>query len=127
MASELNMERPAVLRGSTTKVKTGCGNLYVVVNTNGDRPLEVFSYLGKAGGCSNCQNGALTRSITLGLRYGVPAEQICKSLEGLRCPNPSLWPREGRVLSCADGIAKVLKREIERLKALGSESEEESK
>ena len=104
----MKIERPKELRGTTTKVQTGCGNLYVTVNVNGDKPLEVFAHLGKAGGCSNCQNEALTRVITLGLKYGIPVEEFVEELKGLHCPNPNMWPEGERVLSCADGIAKVL-------------------
>lgn len=100
--------RPRVLPGRTIKVKTGCGSLYVTVSLNNEHPVEVFATLGKAGGCSNCQNEALTRAVTLGLKYGVPVEEVVKELRGIRCPNPNLWPEDERALSCADGIAKVL-------------------
>jgi len=102
-------DRPEELRGTTTRIKTECGNLYVIVSINGDKPYEVFAHLGKAGGCSNCQNEALTRAITLGLRYGIPVKEFVGELEGIQCPNPTLWPKGERVLSCPDGIAKVLK------------------
>lgn len=101
-------DRPKVLTGETIKVKTGCGNLYVTVNVNEDKPVEVFAALGKAGGCSNCQNEALTRAISLGLKHGVSVKEFVDELKTLQCPNPNMFPKEERVLSCADGIAKVL-------------------
>lgn len=94
------------------KVKTGCGNLYITVNVNGDRPIEVFARLGKAGGCSNVQNEALTRAISLGLKNDVPIKEIVDELKGLQCPNPSMFPKDERILSCPDGIAKVLERYV---------------
>lgn len=100
--------RPEQLRGTTTKVKTGCGNLYVTINVNGDKPYEVFARLGKAGGCSNTLNEALTRAITLGLKYGIPVEEYVEELKDIQCPCPNMWPKEERVLSCPDGVAKVL-------------------
>lgn len=106
-------ERPRVAKGETPRVETGCGHLYVTVNCNDDNPIEVFARLGKAGGCSTCQNEALTRSITLGLRYGVPVEEYVRQLQGLQCPIPMSWPEKERVLSCADGIAKVLRGYME--------------
>ncbi len=102
-------ERPKVLKGTTTKVETGCGNLYITVGCNNGHPIEVFATLGKAGGCSNCQNEALTRSITLGLKYGIPVEEYVRELEELQCPSPNMFPMVDRVLSCADGIAKTLR------------------
>jgi len=107
----MGTERPRVLTGKTIKKKTGCGNLYVTVNRNGTGVYEVFASLGKNGGCTRCMNEALTRAITLGLKYGVPVEEFVNELSGLRCPNPCMWPEEERTLSCPDAVARVLKDE----------------
>lgn len=104
--------RPREVKSITKQVQTGCGNLYVTIGLNDDEPIEVFSRLGKAGGCSNCQNEALTRSISLGLKYGVPVKEYVDELKGLQCPNPNMWPMENRVLSCPDGIAAALEKYV---------------
>ena len=106
--------RPEKLLGVTIRMETGCGHLYITVNGNGNdrKPLEVFARLGKAGGCSTSQNEALTRSISLGLRYGVPVEVFIEELKGIGCPNSHLWPEEERTLSCPDAIAKVLEEYV---------------
>ena len=105
------IERPKFVQGETIKLTTGCGSLYVSVGyLDGRKPIEVFATMGKAGGCTTCQNEALTRSITLGLKYGIPLQEIIEELENLECPNKNMWPVEERVLSCADGIAKALRR-----------------
>ena len=36
-------ERPVVISGSTTKVRTAHGNLYVTVNIQDGKPIEVFA------------------------------------------------------------------------------------
>lgn len=100
--------RPREVKSTTKQVKTGCGSLYVTVGFNSNEPIEVFATLGKAGGCSNCQNEALGRAISLGLKYGVPVKEYVEELKGLRCPNPNMWPKEEKCLSCADGIAKAM-------------------
>lgn len=107
--------RPKELRGETMRVKTGCGNLYVTVNYNKDKPFEVFAVLGKAGGCSICQNEAMARLISLALRYDIPKEEIVKELKELRCPLPVRYPAEEEIFSCPDAISKVLEssREVE--------------
>jgi len=105
------LTRPVELEGKTARVKTGsCGNLYITVNVNDGKPYEVLARLGKAGGCATCQNEALTRSITLGLKNGIPVKEYVDELRGLQCPGPFMFPKEERVLSCPDGIAKVLER-----------------
>lgn len=104
-------ERPRRLESVSEMVNTGCGHLYVTIGYDVDgAPLEVIASLGKAGGCSHCQNEALSRSISLGLKYGVPVKEYVKELTGNACPSVNMWPEAERVLSCADGIGQVLKR-----------------
>lgn len=103
-------ERPIICNSMTEMVKTGCGSLYVTIEHDSENcPIGILARLGKAGGCSNCQNEALTRSVSLGLKYGVPPDEYVKELIGHECPNKNLWPEEERILSCADGIGRVLK------------------
>jgi len=101
-------KRPKVTKGETYKVVTGCGNIYITPNRdNDDNLVEVFATLGKAGGCAHCQLEAITRSVSLGLKYGIPVSEYISELKNLRCPSTSL--DEGRlVLSCPDAIAGVL-------------------
>ena len=100
--------RPAVTTGTTTKVTTGCGNLYITINVD-DRgmPFEVFIQMGKAGGCAASQLEATGRLVSLALRSGVENKKIIDQLRGIRCPSPS-WEKGGRIFSCADAIARVL-------------------
>jgi len=95
--------RPKDTEGKITKVPTGCGNMYVTLGRVDSELFEVFSTLGKAGGCAKCLLEGLTRSVTLGLRCGIPVEMFVDQLSDLRCPNPHL-----ETLSCVDGIAKVM-------------------
>jgi len=105
-------KRPKILSGKTHKVKTGCGTLYITLNKHKGKLFEiVLPTLGKAGGCATCQNEALTRAVTLGLRYGIPKEEYIQALEGIQCPSPNLFPEEDRVLSCSDALAKILRED----------------
>ena len=107
------LQRPKTTKGISIQKEVGCGHLYVTVAKGENGYTEVFATLGKAGGCSNCQNEILTTTITLGLRYGIPMEEYIRKMVGVQCPNPKMFPMEERCLSCPDAIGKAMKQFLE--------------
>jgi len=101
--------RPEVLTGTTYKIKTGYGNLYVTINNDEKgKPFEVFATTGKTGGVLAAKSEAICRLISLALRAGVEVEKITDQLEGIRGPMPT-FSKFGVVFSIPDAIAKILK------------------
>ena len=104
--------RPEVIIGTTTKVATGCGNLYVTINVDEEgRPFELFTQMGKAGGCAASQLEAVGRLVSLGFRSGIEVKAIIEQLRNIRCPSPS-WEKGQRIFSCSDAIARVIERRL---------------
>jgi ribonucleoside-diphosphate reductase alpha chain len=101
--------RPKVTKGITERVTTGCGYIYVTVNFDEKGICEVFSSLGKAGGCASAQLEATSRLISLAARSGIEISSVAKHLRGIHCPSVA-WEEGRAILSCADAIASVLEK-----------------
>ena len=103
--------RPKKVLGSTLLMHTGCGKMYVTINEDSEGVFEVFTQLGKSGGCTATQSEAIARLISLALRSRVETSKIIEQLKGIRCPSPTLT-EGGAILSCPDAIAKALESYI---------------
>ncbi len=104
-------KRSKITSGITERVTSGCGYIYVTVNSDERGICEVFSTLGKAGGCASAQLEATCRLISLALRSGIDVASVVRQLRGIRCPSIA-WEEGKAVLSCADAIASVLEKHI---------------
>jgi len=100
-------ERPEITTGMTQKIETGCGHLYVTINSDEKGACEIFTQMGKVGGCASAQLEAIARLTSLLLRSNVKVSSIARQLKGIRCPSP-MWSNGEIVTSCADSIAKSL-------------------
>jgi ribonucleoside-diphosphate reductase alpha chain len=103
--------RPSNLRGSTVKIQTSFGNLYLTLNMFEGEPFELFATLGKSGKDTQAHTEALGRLISLSLRSGVPVRSIIEQLKGIGGSQP-VFERDGDgiILSLPDAIAQGLER-----------------
>jgi ribonucleoside-diphosphate reductase alpha chain len=104
-------ERPKALHGWTYQMQTGCGPLYITINEDKSGLFEIFTTMGKAGGCAASQCEAIGRMVSLAWRSGIQARQVIKQLLGISCHVPSGYG-ENKVLSCADAVAKAIQAHL---------------
>jgi ribonucleoside-diphosphate reductase alpha chain len=96
----------------TERVKIGCGNLYVTVNSDEKGICEVFTSLGRNGGCPS-QSEAAARLVSMALRAGVDVQEIIDQLKGIRCMSTikrGAMSGGVKVLSCPDAIGKAIEQ-----------------
>jgi ribonucleoside-diphosphate reductase alpha chain len=113
--------RPDVLRGTTRRVETPLGTLYVTI-TEDERgqPFEVFMTLGKAGGALMADVEALGRLISLALRSGIPIKEIYRQLRGISSDRViGLGPN--KILSVPDAVGIAIERWMQEKQGIQQE------
>jgi ribonucleoside-diphosphate reductase alpha chain len=102
--------RPELLRGTTRRLETPLGTLYVTI-TEDERgqPFEIFMSLGKAGGALMADVEALGRLISLALRSGIPMTEIYRQIRGISSDR-TLGLGVNKVLSVPDAVGIAIER-----------------
>ncbi len=110
----LPRKRPEVVNGATYRVKTGYGNMYVIINHDeSGAPFEVFAHIGKTGGFFSAKAEAICRLISLALRSGIDPKEIISQIKGIRGPSPIWGSGGGMILSMADAIGQILEKHLQ--------------
>lgn len=100
--------RPDVLRGTTRKMTSPLGDVFVTINEDeGSKPFEVFATLGKAGSVAMADVEAIGRLISLALRFGVPVQDVYQQLRGISSDR-AIGFGANKVHSVPDAIAQAL-------------------
>ncbi|HEX9054761.1 MAG TPA: vitamin B12-dependent ribonucleotide reductase [Gemmatimonadales bacterium] len=102
--------RPELLRGTTRRLETPLGTLYVTI-TEDERgqPFEIFMSLGKAGGALMADVEALGRLISLALRSGIPMAEIYRQIRGISSDR-TIGLGANKVLSVPDAVGIAIER-----------------
>ena len=119
-------ERPTSVGGVTDRVRTGHGNMYVTITFDeSGKPFEVFTTLGKAGGCDSANLEAVSRLVSLSLRSGIDPDQIVAHLQGITCC--PAWDGGTLIRSAPDAMAHTLVNHIHAShQAIAGPSEEQT-
>jgi ribonucleoside-diphosphate reductase alpha chain len=113
--------RPETLRGTTRRVDTPLGTLYVTI-TEDDRgqPFEVFMSLGKAGGAIMADVEAMGRLISLALRSGIPIKEVHRQIRGISSDRAiGLGPN--KVMSVPDAVGIAIERWMQEKQGIQQE------
>ena len=101
-------KRPEVLEGTTRKVNSPLGDVYVTINEDEhSNPFEVFATLGKAGSIAMADIEAIGRMISLALRSGISIQEIHAQLRGISSDR-AVGFGANKVLSVPDAIAQAI-------------------
>jgi ribonucleoside-diphosphate reductase alpha chain len=113
--------RPELLRGTTRRVETPLGTLYVTI-TEDDRgqPFEIFMSLGKAGGALMADVEAMGRLISLALRSGIPMKELHRQLRGISSDRViGLGP--SKIMSVPDAVGIAIERWMQEKQGIQQE------
>ncbi|EEZ92798.1 MAG: ribonucleoside-diphosphate reductase, adenosylcobalamin-dependent [Candidatus Parvarchaeum acidiphilum ARMAN-4] len=101
-------ERPFLLNGTTIRMPTSQGNMYLTVNRDENAKIkEVFIDMGRSGETEKSFTEALGRLISIYLQSGGDINRVIRTLKGIKGGN-SLWFNGIQVFSIPDGIAKAI-------------------
>jgi len=114
--------RPGSVRGITDRIRSGHGSMYVTVNFDDDgNPFEVFSTLGKSGGCDSAHLEGISRLVSLALRSGIDPDQVVEQLRGITCC--PVWDGGTLVRSTEDAVSLALSRHVHDVEPLQGRAE----
>ncbi len=106
-------ERPPALPGSSQRIDTGYGKIYITINDDPEtnQPVELFANIGHSGGFTNAFTEALAKTISVALRSGVDPQEIINELRGTRSPKVA-WDKGEQVNSIPDAMGIALERHL---------------
>lgn len=100
--------------GRTHKYEVAGRKVYVTVNRNADAEIvEVFINVGRPSDQEASAAGIIGRLISLGLKHGVPPQDIINHLSGHQDQTGGVVPGVGIFTSMWDAVARALQEETD--------------
>ena len=104
--SENIEERPYLMQGTTLKMPTSQGNMYLVINKNDSGQIkEVFIDMGRSGEIEKSYTEAIGRLVSIYLQSGGNVDRVIKTLKGIK-GGESVWFNGIQIYSIPDAVAK---------------------
>jgi len=76
--------RPSVVGGTTAKITSDLGKLYVTINNHNGDPIEIFLSMSDISNDISSILNALARVTSVAMKYNTPIEELCKSLRKIK-------------------------------------------
>ena len=108
-------KRKDVLSGKTLKAATGCGSMYLTLNTDEGELVECRLEIGKSGGCTKNMLSVIGILYSILLQSGIEKEIVIKTVKrhllGVSCGEPFIT-RGKTYKSCLDWAARKILEEL---------------
>jgi ribonucleoside-diphosphate reductase alpha chain len=106
-------KRPFVLPSVSLEMPCPCGKIYIHITFNEGKIFEIFTRLGKQGGCACATTAGLAVTASLAIRSGANPLDIAKGLIGISCHRSPVFDgppcEENKVRSCVDAIGRGIR------------------
>ena len=106
--------RPQKLNSQSLELPCPCGRIYIHISfDSNNQPFEIFTRLGKQGGCASATTSGVAVTSSLAIRSGADPLEIAKGLIGIACHRPPVFdgaPTEtNKIHSCVDAIGRAIR------------------
>jgi len=106
-------DRPQRIDSQTIEVPCPCGRIYITVSLRDGQVFEIFTRLGKQGGCASATTSGVAVTASLAIRSGTDPQDIARGLIGISCHRAPVYDgtidEKNKVHSCVDAIGRVIR------------------
>ncbi len=104
--------RPKKLPSATPEIPCPCGKIYIQITVKDGKIFEIFTRLGKGGGCTSATTAGMAVISSIALRSGADPLDIAKGLRGISCHKQPAYDgpvcEKNKVPSCVDAIGRAI-------------------